>query len=77
MINQLPGLVYESPDGGKTIYARKIGETDRHLVHIDEMIQKERQIQARLVKMREAIYMDDPAINDLLEKIEILLELKK
>jgi hypothetical protein len=27
--------VYESPDGGKTVYARKSGETDRYLHSID------------------------------------------
>ncbi len=27
--------VYESPDGGKTIYARKSGEKDRYLHSID------------------------------------------
>jgi len=24
--------IYESPDGGKTVYARNFGETERHLI---------------------------------------------
>lgn len=27
--------VYESPDGGKTVYTRKSGETDRYLHSVD------------------------------------------
>lgn len=29
--NQTP-KIYESPDGGKTVYARNFGETERYLV---------------------------------------------
>ena len=28
-MKQDPGIVYESPDGGHTVYARKRGETER------------------------------------------------
>ncbi len=26
------GYIYESPDGGKTVYQRKVGESERELV---------------------------------------------
>lgn len=28
----VPPKIYESPDGGKTVYARNFGETERYLV---------------------------------------------
>jgi len=28
----VPPKIYESPDGGKTVYARNFGETERHLI---------------------------------------------
>ena len=29
-------LIYESPDGGKTVYAREVGHMDRNLVKSDQ-----------------------------------------
>lgn len=31
-VNAQKPKIYESPDGGKTVYARNFGETERHLV---------------------------------------------
>jgi hypothetical protein len=33
MIKQVEGLVYESPDGGNTVYARQAGSIERTLVY--------------------------------------------
>lgn len=72
-------LIYESPDGGKTVYSRKMGEplSSRTLHSVDAMHQKEQALSARWVKLKEAVFLDDPAINDYIEKIEILMELKR
>jgi hypothetical protein len=72
-------IIYESPDGGKTVYARKPGETTRHLHSVDPAWQKEQQIKVRWVNLKEAVYMadSDPAMNDLIEKVEIYYQLKK
>lgn len=29
-------MIFESPDGGKTVYSREAGETERTLVHMDQ-----------------------------------------
>lgn len=70
-------VIYESPDGGKTVYSRKPGDTVRTLHSIDELTAKEQQLATKWVKLKDAVYLDDPVINDLLNQIEVLLELKK
>jgi hypothetical protein len=70
--------IYESPDGGKTVYARKSGETCRVLHSIDPTYKKEQEALARWTNLKKIVMTapDDPALNDLLEKIEIYYELK-
>lgn len=70
-------IIYESPDGGKTVYSRKSGETSRTLHSIDPVYKREQELTARWAKLKEAVMMDDPAINDYIEKIEILVSLKR
>lgn len=72
-------IIYESPDGGKTVYSRKSGEpvTSRTLHSIDPVYKRDQELKSRWANLKEAVMMDDPAINDYLEKIEILLELKR
>ena len=73
----IDAVIYESPDGGKTVYARKPGDTTRTLHSIDELVAKEQRLASKCTKLKDAVYLDDPAINDLLSQIEVLLELKK
>lgn len=70
-------VIYESPDGGKTVYSRKPGDTARTLHSIDELTAKEEKLATKWIKMKDAVYLDDPVINDLLNQIEVLMELKK
>ncbi len=70
-------IIYESPDGGKTVFSRKSGETSRTLRSIEPAYEREQELVARWAGLKEAVMMDDPAINDYIEKIEILLRLKK
>lgn len=72
-------VIYESPDGGKTVYARKPGETSRTLYSVDPQWQKEQELNVRWVNLKEAVFMadTDPALNDLIEKVEIYYRLKK
>ncbi len=71
--------IFESPDGGKTVYVRKPGETVRHLHSVDPTWQKEQALNVRWANLKEAVYMadSDPAMNDLIEKVEIYHQLKK
>jgi hypothetical protein len=72
-------IIYESPDGGKTVYSRKMGEAVRQLNQqaSDPVWLKEQELTQRWVKLKEAVMMDDPTINDLIDKIEMLAKLKK
>ena len=72
-------IIYESPDGGKTVYSRKAGEpaNSRQLHSIDPEYKREQELTTRWANLKEAVMIDDPAINDYIEKIEILMELKR
>ena len=68
-------VIYESPDGGRSIYSRKIGSLDRTL----EYESKELKSSRRWVRFKEIINLaeEEPSLNDILEKAEILYELLK
>ena len=72
-------LIFESPDGGKTVYARKSGETERHLHWVDPQYIKEQALFARWEKLKEAVYMadSDVTLDDAIKRVEILYALKK
>jgi hypothetical protein len=72
-------IIYESPDGGKTVYTRKPGETVRHLHSVDPKWQKEQELNVRWANLKGAVFMadNDPGLNDLIEKVEIYYRLKK
>ena len=70
-------IIYESPDGGKTVFSRKSGETSRTLRSMDDLTRQEEKLSARWVKLKDAVFLDDPTINDLIHQIEIIMELKK
>lgn len=70
-------LIYESPDGGKTVYSRKMGETVRNFHSIDPVHKKQQELTARWAKLKDAVFLEDPAIDDYISKIEMLMELKK
>jgi len=74
-IEQQVGVVYESPDGGQTIYARKFGESDRILIHESLEIRSNRRWQ----KLKEIVELaeTDITLNDQLSKLEMLYALKK
>jgi hypothetical protein len=72
-------IIYESPDGGKTVYSRKSGETTRTLHSIDPAYKKEQELKLRWANLKEIVYMadTDPTLNDALTKLEMLYALKK
>ena len=77
--------IYESPDGGKTVYSRKVlpGEAtvfrNRVLESVDPLHKKEQEINQRWVKLKEAVWLadSDPTLNDAIMKVEMLYALKK
>jgi hypothetical protein len=68
--------IFESPDGGKTVYARPSGSVDpSSRVPMQELL--EVKLSSRWVKLKDAVFLNDPAINELLSQIETLYALKK
>jgi hypothetical protein len=75
----LGAMIYESPDGGKTIYARERGSPDRVLVYTDDAVEETKNLlnrQKRLMKIVE-LAKTVPALNDQLEKLEEIYLLVK
>lgn len=72
-------LIFESPDGGKTVYARRMGETERHLHWEDPIWKREQELSQRWMKLKEAVFVadNDPTLNDAISKVEMLYALKK
>jgi len=74
-------IIYESPDGGKTVYARKSGEppNSRTLHSIDPVWKKEQELNVRWANLKEPVFMadSDPTLNDAISKVEMLYALKK
>lgn len=77
--------VYESPDGGKTVYSRKVfpGEStvlrNRILESVDPVLKREQEINQRWVKLKEAVWLadTDATLNDAIMKVEVLYALKR
>jgi hypothetical protein len=71
--------VFESPDGGRTVYARKPGHTHRELHWQDPQLQhelKELESQKRWVDIFQARNAN-AELNHLCEQVEILYELSR
>ena len=72
-------MIYESPDGGKTVYARERGSSNRVLIHTDNAVEETKKLlnrQKRLIKIVE-LAETVPALNDQLEKLEEIYLLVK
>jgi disulfide oxidoreductase YuzD len=71
--------IFESPDGGRTVYARNPGAKERTLHWQDPTLQRELaelDQQKRWVDIFQARH-DNPELNRLCEKVEILYELSR
>lgn len=71
--------IFESPDGGKTIYSRKNGETKKTLVYEDPKAKQEELFQKRWLEWRDILLAskDNQGLADLIEKTEIYYRLLK
>jgi hypothetical protein len=80
MVSKITELtVFESPDGGRTVYARRPGSDKRELHWQDPNLQqeiRELESQKRWVDIFQA-RRDNVELNDLCEKVELLYELKR
>lgn len=71
--------IYESPDGGRTVYARKPGSKARELHLRDPLLDKEIAELERQKRWTEMFHAraDNPALNELCEKAEMFYVLSK
>lgn len=66
--------IYESPDGGDTIYRRKSGESRREMIREGSLkkIQRRSQLWRDIFQAAES----DPILQDMLDRVEIYHSLK-
>jgi hypothetical protein len=71
--------IYESPDGGRTVYARRAGSTVRELYSRDPELQRELEELEREKRWVDIFgaRQDNSELDRLCEQIEILYELSK
>ena len=71
--------IFESPDGGRTVYARQPGSQHRSLHYQDPKLQQELDELERKRKWAEIFESrhGNTALEDLCNKIEVLYELTK
>ncbi len=71
--------IFESPDGGKTVYSRKSNGTDRTLVWEDPEAKKTKLSQQRWIEWRDILEAskDNPGLSDLIDKAELYYRLLK
>lgn len=71
--------IYESPDGGNTVYKRKIGQSQRELHFISEEKRKwDQQLEEEMlwVKIAQA-GRTNPALQAALDRAQIIYELSR
>ena len=70
--------VYESPDGGKTVYAREIGSDKRFIVKQDNSVIERQQTAMRSNRLLTILKKSqtDATLKDALEALEALYILK-
>ena len=71
--------VYESPDGGDTIYRRATGHTQRELYKVSERRQQQDLAQAQWLIWKNIIETAEhnPALQDALDRARVIYELSK
>lgn len=78
MSDPIETYVYESPDGGDTIYRRRLGDTQKELHSISDR-KKDLRAELRHSKLWGQIHRaakKDPVLQEMLDKIEIYHKLK-
>ena len=72
-------LVYESPDKGETIYARKVGSTERVLISMSEKAWSRinEQEQAEIWKDIRELAKTNPSLNDVLDRLLVVYAIIK
>ena len=66
--------IYESPDGGDTVYRHRFGSADREMIREGPLrrLQQRSQLWRNILKAAES----DPILQDMLDRVEIYNSLK-
>jgi hypothetical protein len=74
MSDRIETYIYESPDGGDTVYRRRSGSVDREMIKEGPLRKKmlRNQLWQDIVTSAES----DPVLKDMLDRIEIYHRLK-
>ncbi len=75
----MTSCVYESPDGGETVYAREIGSQERRLVSKSHkaVLKEELTSEVEIFKKMFIAAKNDPALKDAMERAKMLYYLSK
>jgi hypothetical protein len=78
MSDRIETYIYESPDGGDTVYRRRMGDTQRELHSISD---KKRDLLDELKKNKlwgdiHRAAQSDPVLKEMLDQVEIYHRLK-
>jgi hypothetical protein len=78
-IASVGAMIYESPDGGKTVYARERGSSNRVLIRTDDAVEETKKLLNRQKRLTKIVELAEtvPALNDQLEKLEEIYLLVK
>jgi len=71
----IEGYVYESPDGGNTVYRRQSGSLERELIYESDEVR----IAHRWTRFEDIVKLaeTEPALNDAIKQVEMLYALLK
>ena len=71
-------LIYESPDRGKTVYAREVGSDKRYLVKQDEEVVQREKTAIRANRLLTILKLSetDTTLRDALAQLEVLYIVK-
>lgn len=74
MSDRIETYIYESPDGGDTIYRRTMRSADRELVREGSLrkLQQRSQLWRNIFRAAES----DPVLQDMLDRVEVYHSLK-
>jgi hypothetical protein len=78
-VASVAAMIYESPDGGKTVYARERGSSNRVLVRTDPAIEEMEQAKKLRDKLLDMVMLSKtvPALKEQLDKLEMIYLLVK
>ena len=71
--------IFESPDGGDTIYRREMGKTDRILHHVSPKKKQLQQAQDRWIMWQDILQASktNPALQTALDQAQVIYELSR